>query len=625
MEHGWTWETVDTRASHASGNLGQLFKNEHVAQPGILAESAPSAAETLVAREVIQNSWDSARERAEADRAVPFQLRFQFVRLTGSERELFIRTSHLRELKSRADEVGHADLKLASENILQTPMADEDPVNVLLISEQGTTGLYGNFDSSRSKMYRAMAMVGGSAKTGSAGGSYGYGKAGMIRASRTRTVMAYTCHHDREDERGVTRKFLGMAYWESHSFGEQDFTGFGRLGNASERGTRPAVNELADELAGALGVSIRNPGDPGDIGTTFVVVDPDVEAEGLRKAVERNWWPAMVRFGHEFDIEIIDYNGDVHFPRMRGDAVVASFVRAYEVATMPQDAAVSTERKADITSPGVRGRKVGQFGATSDPAGWSFAELNPDHSAEHCSLVALIREPHMVVKYEVPKRQKPHVRGVFVADPSVDSQLRETEPKAHDDWATSADADEVSPEAVNLAKSIKNAIRREVGALQRELQPPTPPRNEIRLPLFEKLARGLLEDGGSRPSRPPEGAPRQVSISIDARPCLVENGVALEADIGLALAPRVQSGKATGQCKMRLRVVEGEERGRDSIALEITSPPGQFDVEYAKDGSLIVRGPLTHDLLTLRLASAPYEEDWTVDLEVDAALLEEVE
>ena len=99
------------------------------------------------------------------------------------------------------------------------------------------------------------------------GGSYGYGKAGLIAGSAIRTVVAYTCFRERPDDPGVTRRLLGMTYWGQHEMGTDSFTGFARFGFYSDGWVRPFENDEADMVAKSLGIKLRDPGDLDDLGT----------------------------------------------------------------------------------------------------------------------------------------------------------------------------------------------------------------------------------------------------------------------------------------------------------------------------------------------------------------------
>ena len=75
----WTWEETTPWKSGSSGDLSKLFKNEPVKNPGVLAVNAPSDRATLLAREVIQNSWDAAIELQRTDDNAPqFEIEFEY-------------------------------------------------------------------------------------------------------------------------------------------------------------------------------------------------------------------------------------------------------------------------------------------------------------------------------------------------------------------------------------------------------------------------------------------------------------------------------------------------------------------------------------------------------------------
>lgn len=96
--------------------------------------------------------------------------------------------------------------------------------------------MYGPFIQARStKLFLALISVGYTVKAVGSGGSYGYGKAGLITASATRTVLAYTCFREQADDPGVTRRLLGMTYWGQHEV-VNSFTGFARLEMTTEPG-----------------------------------------------------------------------------------------------------------------------------------------------------------------------------------------------------------------------------------------------------------------------------------------------------------------------------------------------------------------------------------------------------
>ena len=289
----WYWEKTDPNRSGSSGDLSKLFKNENVKQPGVFSAEAPSVDATVLVREVIQNSWDAAIElREDSDDAHPFEIRFSFGSARAELRRDLITRVGLNELAERVERADDGQLGLHSPNCLEQLSKDE-VLPYLLIEESGTTGMYGPWLGDRSKMYLALATVSFHSKRAT-GGSFGYGKSGLIRGSAVRTVVAYTCFRERVDDPRVTRRLLGMVYWGQHHIGERSYTGFARLGD--ERGPDaivPFENEKADEIARGLGIPVRDSESPEQLGTSFLLIDPIVRPPDLVKAIERFWWPAL--------------------------------------------------------------------------------------------------------------------------------------------------------------------------------------------------------------------------------------------------------------------------------------------------------------------------------------------
>ena len=316
----WHWEPFDPDRTSMSGDISKLFRNEPVKTPGILAMDAPPSEASVLAREVIQNSWDSALEaqdgfggyssgsgRSDGNEGTiypGFEVDFEFRSLSREGKQALISTLALRDLATRkgdceAHTATTGDRSSARKKLGLPPRScldhlDDDsvPLELLVISETGTTGMYGPWGKD-SRMYLALASMGYTPKK-EGGGSFGYGKAGMIRGSATRTVIAYSCFRNRDDDLGVTRRLLGMTYWGEHEMGNGHFVGFARFGRVHADGSvRPFENEDADAVAESMGIPRRNDQDPNDLGTTFLVVDPIVQPEDLCRAVERNWWPTL--------------------------------------------------------------------------------------------------------------------------------------------------------------------------------------------------------------------------------------------------------------------------------------------------------------------------------------------
>ena len=636
----WVWELTDPGRSGGAGDLANLFRNERVDQPGIFAMNAPRPEETLMAREVLQNSWDAAdelqKERLAAGERVPtFGITFEFEELDGVSRLELERAADLgglrRQMESVRSEADVSNLGMRRTAALEGAESRNESLRVLRVVESGTTGMYGPFVGAQSKMFLALISIGYTVKAAGSGGSYGYGKAGLIAASATRTVFAYSCFEPRADDQvngqPVTRRFLGMTYWGQHTHGGTNFTGFARLGKHDGAIVAPFVNEEADAMAQRFGIDLRTHEDDRDLGTTFVLLDPLVEPEGLNAALERNWWPA-IREGRFTPVIIERKVGESpqrHIPRPLRNPVLAPFVRAYELATVPQDNNVPHELRVDLgkTPPRLGGLAAGSLGIVADLEGWSYASQNTESEDEQAespsSLIALTRGPRMVVQYHEPQRMKssPFVRGVFVADSEIDDLLRKTEPKAHDSWVTSINRIEevVDERAPSTAKHVLHEIGKAARRFQQSLRPPLPPADDVQLTALAQLFKSL---GKGKPPIPPK-IDRLVSIEThtEIRPTEMDQMIVAQGRIALSLHPNY---KDADRALVRVRVMyKLLEDGKAGATLPLVLTGGMTNGDPTEDGSFDVL--VGRDDRGIRFESEPYSADWSGRLVVSARIL----
>lgn len=82
----WVWEEFDPSRTSTSGDISKLFRNEPAKEPGVFAINAPPSNATVMAREVIQNSWDAALEAQthSTDPSLDFGLLFDFKDRSGT-------------------------------------------------------------------------------------------------------------------------------------------------------------------------------------------------------------------------------------------------------------------------------------------------------------------------------------------------------------------------------------------------------------------------------------------------------------------------------------------------------------------------------------------------------------
>lgn len=620
----WTWEQTDPDRSGSSGDLAKLFKNEAVKNPGVFSAEAPSEHATLMAREVIQNSADAAAELADelGDEAPDFEISFEFESLATAAKAFLVDTLDLASIAARGTNLGdpgwRARLGLDRDDVLDH-LHDSSPLKVLKVVERGTTGMYGPFKGAQSKLYLALISLGYTAKSDGAGGSYGYGKAGLIRGSAIRTVVAYTAFRERDGDAGVTRRLLGMTYWGQHELDGLSYTGFARFGARHESGaTRPFENDEADAVATQLGFDVRTADRLDDLGTTFLLIEPTVRPEDLTVAVARNWWPALEDGRMTVTVSA---NGRTSVPRPMKDPVLKTFVDAYHLATTDQDNAKPNQYRQSFrrASIGDLQLKLGGLGLVAEPGGWSYEPDGADveEEVQQRSLVALVRGPRMVVEYLDVGRARPLVRGVFVADDEIDELLRQTEPKAHDSWQTRVEEPGSEPEAPRVADAVIRRIREHVRKFRDQLRPASRPAEDVRLPELERLFGRIFSSSGPIASGPvPSERPFSISVEEQVKPS-GDGLIRLTGRVGYALAAHNADPQAEVDVVISYRFVEDGGNGEEAVLT--VAPPSEFELIDVQP--YLFRGILTHERVMFDFESAPYPADWTGRLKTDVLLV----
>jgi hypothetical protein len=613
----WEYETPTDGAVAAGGALAALFGNHSPKCPGHFSNHLTEPRATLLAREAIQNSWDAAIEYA-GDNDPEMSLAFSFEQLSDAEKDSVCNTLGLDELRDRVRRLpanGWQTLRLPTANefgFLDTGR----PLNVLKITETGTTGMYGRWNfkaANRSKMILAMLSVGFQKHEGHmAGGSYGQGKAGLISASATRTVIAYSCFKKREDDPGITRRLLGVTYWGGYDLEDLAYTGFCKYWAGDNQAFE---NEEADRIAKSLGLVIRDPDADGGLGTTFLLISPTPEPNELLQAVERNWWPAIEQFGG-FEISITDYDGQEMVPRPKKDENLRPYIRAYEIALKAERAELGKNerfyrpRDMEIRSDGRRPTAVGRLGLVADPEGWSYPSQRD--STAHRSLVALIRGPRMITEYWQAGTggRRPYVRGVFIAESGiVDKLLRQTEPPLHNSWDEVPGEGGVDPDAPILATKVHDFSRTSVDAFRNELKPPAAPRDQHHLPDFDRILKKFFTGGRNRKGATTASRPRNIHVQPGNTQHLAPDPetpglIRMEADCNFSLTDIGRSRlekEGTAKAEIRIQVsFRFDEDGRtgsaeDSRALvHLDNRPKGFTQTVEKQ-SLVLTGKIGPD------------------------------
>lgn len=629
----WSWPVVNATTFGASGDLAKVFRNEEVKAPGFFSADAIPPDAALLAREAIQNAWDAAMERRRSqapEERLPFEIRFRFFDVDGDEADALINRFGLDELEDRAARVEDRRHIGLAESDCFAELSRGGDLRLLEVKESGGGGMGGGWGTQQSKLWLAMCSTGFTPASDGRGGSFGYGKAGLIRASAIRTVIAYSCFGGLAEDNFVTRRLLGMTYWGPHEVDGKHHEGWAHYG--SERGSRdeivPAEDGEADELAAGLGLELRSAEYPEQIGTTMLLVCPTVDPADLKRAVERYWWPALEDGGElQFDVSIVNETAPETagglVPRPKSNPNLRPFIDAYQVATTSQDAKRDNARKHEL-GPHAGNKKVGDLGLVTELPGWSQpAPDDPDDldddEVEHRSLVALVRSPRMVVEYFEARKKAPHIRGVFVADEAVNEALRQTEPKLHDAWESTSDGSDVRPEDTAVARFVLDRIKDHVAQFSRSIRPRTPDADQLRLPEWDRLMRLLLRGLARGRQSPPQAGPRPFTIEPGQRLTEAPDGrleLSGTAKIGFsAHHDHVVDPRDEVEVAIRCGFV-AEDRRSDLLEIEIDAPRG-----FGRD-------PERPDIFTGRLEAGqevvfeyscePYEPDWTVELTVDA-------
>jgi len=614
----WVFEETDANRSNVSGDVGRLVRNYTYANPGVLCVEPPTDGAALLAREAIQNSWDSALERLADERegTVPdFELEFRFIRLVGREKTNFVETAGLDELAQRAARLPHDRTAIADPSVFEHLDDELHPLRIMQVVEKGTTGMYGPFVGQRSKMSLAMVTVGFTVKRTGLGGSYGQGKAGLIRASGARVVFGYSAFAKRTDDE-ATRRLLGMTYWSAHSLEHLDFNGWARFAESG----RPFEDAEADSLAATLGLRTRNARDPKEVGSTFLIVDPTVEPTELVKAVERYWWPALESPHLKFDITVVNYDGDELIPRPKTDPALHAFIKAYGLHHGDKAGNDSRHGFLREITLAESGKKIGSPGSVSlvadtRPGGWSWPSQD-DSEPDHRSLVALVRDPRMVVKYLDVGGANPFVRGVFVAGPEANDLLAATEPPLHDDWPTRQIAEEVPGDAYSLSSEIMSRVRAQVGAFRRALRPPSSSLSRVTLREFDNFMKNLMGGKSGQRKKPVDlGELRQVSFRfLELGPELApsdENRIRSHAKVRFVPMERVvDESPFPVRIRISYRLVEDSRLG-DLWGMVLEQVPDGFEVENEEFGKVALVGSLGENGIDLLLRSEPHNADWS--------------
>jgi hypothetical protein len=410
-------------------------------------------------REVVQNASDQALAEG-----VP-EVHFRFHELSEQQLETFLRAlgwDTLRpHLEAAAQSRGGQALKQGLEDLVR-----KNRLLVLEIEDRHTVGLTGaEFEGE--DHFRALCKdtLYSHKQHDSAGGSYGLGKSVLWRFSSLATVL-FNSHLSRELPGQLSPRLIGRSELPTHELVAPSrwFAGsgwFGRKRGTTDVRAESVWGEQAEQLAAQLSLRRTAEDSPG---TSILVLgfrEPTADgapsitdlAEGIRGAVEREFWPAAVMPGHPLVIWVAAQG--------RGRRIVPSsfrvvtpFVQCYQqrdsaadAMREPGDVAV---RDIELEIPA---RRDGTIKATKGHVRLCVRLCGEGAPPDFIGHVAMFRGPGMVVRYRdlrsLAATRPFHAvvacglarapENPLASDQAIERFLRAAEPPGHDRWeATSA-------------------------------------------------------------------------------------------------------------------------------------------------------------------------------------------
>lgn len=592
----WSWLRSDRMGGVDGSAMGKLFKNS-----GEVSDTAQ------LAREAVQNSWDAARSRRGIETSVPFKMSFRFVDLIGDRKRDMIEALDLRGLAGRTELFPK---KPVLDGTALDHLDDEEPLRLLYVEDFGTHGLFGHPDlRTNSHLFLAMYYIGGSDKSPGSGGSYGFGKSALERASRVHSVIAHSVFEQQEDPfDDETSRLVGFTWWPGHRVVDDSYEGRAIFGTLSGAEAAPIEGKFAYQLADRLGFTERSPIEPRELGTGFLVVDPALNPDDLVTELEKWWWPALHQ--HAFDIEVVTSAGDILVPRPADNPFVAQFLPAYRVAIGQDEASDPNKSRRPSDSWRVTGPSSANLG--------SLGLCVPDRAlqvdgsdAEGEALVALMRSPLMVIKYLKYGRARVALRGAFVASEQSNDLLRQTEPALHETWSTNPSSD-VAPEATSKARAILDRIRSSIRKMAEEVAPP-PPKDNRALTHFSKLMSGFLgEKVGPHPPVPPGGEPIELKMAQRPQPRIAtDQKVTLTAGFTVSVLPSAPGDSCLVVVACRLHIQEDERAGARWPVTVAPVTKDRFVLNDDGDWEGVIQRDVRDEFV---VTSDPYSNTWTTRL-----------
>ena len=409
-----------------TGNIGENFRR-------LLGAPSLDRLQTVI-REAVQNIADAAKL------GVGPEIEIRLRRLTPSQREVL------------ASRVICGQLQEPRSNKLLAAMRSRPELVVMEICDFGTTGLGGPTRSDRiplgtrnTDFIDFLRNVGTARDTAHGGGTYGFGKVALYRASKCRTIVVDTLPHGSGPQgRRLMGCHLGASFEVPDNGMRTRFTGrhWWGIPDPKDEIMDPVTGYDAQALASALGLPARG---RARSGTSVMILDFETNGDDLKEVGNRvvegllwNFWPRMMRDtppNKRFACSVEVDGSSVAIPAPEDFPSLELFSKAMR--------AVRTGSGNDVRP--IRSlkpkRRLGTLAIEEGlrtprrPLVEEKSSLFPASSSH----IALMRPVELVVKY-LEGNPLPDERlewaGVFVAseEDEVERAFAESEPPAHDDW-----------------------------------------------------------------------------------------------------------------------------------------------------------------------------------------------
>ena len=363
----------------------------------------------------------------------------------------------------------------------------ENPV-VMEICDFGTTGLGGPTRSDRIPSVEGptdfidfVRNIGTPRDSPHGGGTYGFGKVSLYRASRCATILVDSLV---AGGGSGSRRFIGCHVGASFGLPDEDeemqrrYTGrhWWGINQTEDNFVEPALDERAAGFSRAVGFPRRN---PAETGTSIMILDFDLQGEDIGTAGQRiaeallwNFWPRMMLDAgpaRRFECRVEVDGRDIALPPPEEFPVLELFSKAMRAARNGSRNGVQPIKcRKPIKTLGhlaiERGLRVPR-----EPLVHTNS-LFPDV----CNHIAVMRPVELVVKYIVGQPLPgEHIEwaGVFLTsdENDVERAFADSEPPAHDDWVPDNLAKGPAKTYVNVALRELNRHAFEMG---------NPPRRE---------------------------------------------------------------------------------------------------------------------------------------------------